>query len=100
MLTRKQFPMTLAACAQAAPLELSNDSFVLSVSAGPHGVWLGRLTAKPVSENLLFGDSDAILRSGTAILPEGGSTGFEIAARGMTGQPDRERSAHVLSLRS
>lgn len=78
MLTRKQFLMTLAASgARAAPLELSNSLFSLSVSAGPRGVWLDRLTAKPVSENLLFSAPEAaILRSGTAILPEGGQWFF------------------------
>ena len=80
MLTRKQFLITLAACgARAAPLELSNDWFVAGVSAGPRGVWLDRLTAKPVSENLLFSDpNDAILRSGTDILPEGGQWFFSL----------------------
>jgi len=80
MLTRKQFLITLAACGvQAAPLELSNGPFALNVSAGPHGVWLNRLIAKPVSENLLLANPEAaVLRSGTAILPEGGAWFFSV----------------------
>ncbi len=75
--SQRQFLITLAACGQLL-LELSNGAFAISVSAGPHGVWLNRLMAKPVSENLLLANPDAAVCSSTATLPEGGEWFFSV----------------------
>ena len=78
MPTRRSFLQT-ATAAVAAPrdLTISNSSFTLSVEAGPRGVWIDKLTPAGVSENLLYSSpGEAVLRSGTALLPEGGQWCF------------------------
>lgn len=94
MLTRKQFLQVVGALAApgARPLELANESFHLNLAAGPRGVWLDRLTLAGVEDNLVFANAEAgILRSGTGLLPQGGTWHFSRLASSSSASASRSK---------
>lgn len=86
MMTRKQFIQLLGAGPVLAErmAELAGASFRIRVSAEPNGVWVSSFRVRGISEDLaLEGTTEGMLRSGTAILPEGGVWQFSrLSARG------------------
>jgi hypothetical protein len=57
----------------ARPLELANESFHVTLTAGPQAVSLDSLTLAGIEDSLVFANAgEGSLRSGTGLLPQGG----------------------------
>jgi hypothetical protein len=79
MLTRKQFIQVLGAAPMlaAGKPEFADEAFRVRISAEPDGVWMRGFNVRGIRENLVLEETaEGMLRSGTAILPEGGEWQF------------------------